>query len=293
MKKILSASAVVLIAGALFIISCSKNETSTTDINDQFAQAEMETVFEVVLQKVDDQINNEISMLEKYNYNPSSAKSDSVEPCNPVITVMNPPNSKFPKTITLDYGSGCTDKDGNFRAGKIIVHITGPYWEENSVRHAQLVDYLYNDLKIVGDRYEKNTGKNENGYVLFELKNHEKIWNTEGVLLVERDWMKKRTYNRGEDLTTKADDEIWVTGRATVTRNGKEVKKEITVPLYRKPTCQHFQSGIITTFIDKEKINELNYGEGECDNTATWTNKQGIVKEILLKSWVNYYSVKP
>ncbi|MCU0462727.1 MAG: hypothetical protein MUF36_12080 [Bacteroidales bacterium] len=82
MKRILLASAVVLIAGALFIISCSKNEASTADMNDQFAQAEMETVFEVVLQKVDDQINNEISMLEKYNYNPSAAKSDSVEPCN-------------------------------------------------------------------------------------------------------------------------------------------------------------------------------------------------------------------
>lgn len=293
MKKILSVSAVIFIAGALVFVSCSKNESSFTDMNDQFVQAEMETVFEVVLQKVDDQIANEISMLEKYNFDPLAAKSESVEPCDPILTVETPTISKFPKTITLDYGSGCTDKEGNFRAGKIIVHVTGPYWEENSVRNAKLVDYLYNDLKIVGTRNEINTGKNENGYIVFELKHHEKIWNSEGVLLVERDWLKKRTYSRGEDLTTKADDEVWVTGSATVSRNGKEVTKEITVPLYRKPTCQHFQSGIITTLINSEKINELNYGEGECDNIATWTNKQGTVKEILLKNWVKYYAVKP
>lgn len=293
MKKILLASAVIIFAGALVIISCSKSETSTTDMNDQFVQAEMETVFEVVLQKVDDQIAREISMLEKYNYNPLAAKSEIAEPCDPVITVETPTISKFPKTITLDYGSGCTDTEGNFRAGKIIVHITGPYWEKNSVRNAKLVDYLYNDLKIVGERHEKNNGKDENGYVIFELKHHEKIWNNEDELLVERDWIKTRTYNRGEDLTTKADDEIWVTGSARVYKNGKELIKEITTPLYRKPECQHFQCGVITTLLNKEKISELNYGEGGCDNIATFTNKQGLTKEITLKSWVKYYAIKP
>jgi len=293
MKRILLASAVILFAGALLIISCSKSETSATEINDQFEQAEMETVFEVVLQKVDDQITREISMLEKYNYDPLASKSEIAEPCDPLITVVTPADSKFPKTITLDYGSGCTDKDGNFRAGKIIVHITGPYWEKNSVRKAELVDYLYNDLKIVGDRHEKNNGKDENGYVVFELKHHEKIWNSEGVLLVERDWMKTRTYNRGEDLTTKDDDEVWVTGSARVYKNGKELIKEITAPLYREAACQHFQSGIITTSINNEKVSELNYGDGKCDNFATCTNKQGLIKEIVLKSWVKYYSIKP
>ena len=293
MKRFLLASAAILFTVALVIISCSKSDTVVTDMNDQFVQTEMETVFEVVLQKVDDQITKEISMLEKYNYNPLAAKSESTEPCDPVITVETPTISKFPKTITLDYGSGCTDIDGNFRAGKIVVHITGPYWEKNSVRNAKLVDYLYNDLKIVGNRHEINTGKNENGYVVFELKNHEKIWNNEDELLIERDWQKIRTYNRGEDLTTKADDEIWVTGSAKVFKNGKEQIKEITTPLYRKPECQHFQSGIITTSINKEKVSELNYGEGECDNMATITNKQGKIKEIILKSWVKYYAIKP
>jgi len=293
MKRILAASAGILMAGALVIVSCSKSETSATDMNDHFVQSEMETVFEVVLQKVDDQITREISLLEKYNYNPLAAKSESVEPCDPVITVVTPTISKFPKTITLDYGSGCTDIDGNFRAGKIIVHITGPYWEKNSVRNAKLVDYLYNDLKIVGSRHEINTGKNENGYIVFELKHHEKIWNNEDELLVERDWQKIRTYNRGEDLTTKDDDDIWITGGARVYKNGKELIKEITLPLYRKPACQHFQSGIITTFINKEKVSELNYGQGDCDNIATFSNKQGTTKEILLKSWVKYYAIKP
>ena len=294
MKTIFKVLAISVVTGILVVISCSRSDLLLSEIDDQFIQAEKEAVLEAVLEKVDIQIEKDITMLEKYNYNPSLKKSEEIGPCNAEITVETPENKKFPKTITLDFGEGCTDAEGNFRAGQIIVHITGPYWEKNTVRNSKLSDYIYNDLKISGNRHAINKGKNDEGYYVFEVKNSEKISTTEGQLIVERDWTRVRTYNRGSDLKTNSDDEVWITGSAQVKRADKELVKEITVPLYRPFTCQHFQSGIITTFINKEEVSQLNYGTyiaGECDNLASWTN--GVdTKTITLKTGINYHKIK-
>ena len=273
-------------------LSCARKDSSPSQVEDLFKQAQNDAVFEAVLLKADDQINKEITNLENFKYIIPPTKTGEVDPCNPKITVVTYANNTFPKTITLDYGTGCKDIAGNFRAGKIIVQISGPYWEKNTVRRSELVDYKYNDLKIAGVREELNEGLNDKGYTVFKVKNKEKIWNSKDELLVERSLSRIRTCNRGENLTSIDDDEIWVTGVAEVNKNGKEVRQEITTPLYRKITCQHFQSGIITTFANKEKIGEFNYGEGSCDDKATWSNGT-IKKEIILKTWVNYYSIKP
>jgi len=293
MKNIIITLVGLFVATIFIIISCSRDDSSPSEINDQFIQAEQEAVFEAVLAKVDDQINKEITMLENYNYNLPPSKSEEAV-CNAIIKVETPEISKFPKTITLDFGEGCTDSEGNFRAGKIIVTITGRYWTKGTIRYSKLVDYIYNDLKIAGERHETNKGKNNEGYYVFEVKHSEKIWTTSGEFLAERNWERIRTYNRGEDLSTTSDDEVWVTGSTKVEKPGKELTKEITVPLYRPLTCQHFQSGIIATFVNNEKKSELNYGDylqGECDNTATWTN--GVVTKIItLKTGINYYKIR-
>jgi len=293
MKNLVARSA-VFVAGFAVIMSCTRNDSSPREMDDQLSMAEKETVFEAVLQKADDLVDKEIAMLEKYNFNPPATKGDEAEACSPKITVGTPPDSKFPKTITLDYGEGCVDANGIFRAGQLVVHITGPYWEKNSVRQTKLVDYWYNDIRISGQRHEINKGQNEKGNYIFEIKHIEKIWNDRDELLSERNWDRKREYDRGK-VQIANDDQIWVSGRAKVRTNGKDLVKEITEPLYRSTICNlpHFQKGTIVTFYDTKKTGELDYGPGDCDNIATWTNKEGVTKEIHLKTWINYYSVKP
>lgn len=285
-------SSVLLLAGLFIIISCTRKDSSPSQVEDLVKQSDNDAVFEAVLSKADDQINAEILKLENLNFITSGLKSGEADSCNAKITVESPPSAKYPKTITLDYGTGCTDRAGNFRAGKVIVHITGPYWEKNTVRKSKLVDYIFNDLKISGERLEMNKGVNDKGYYIFEVKNTEVIAKTNGDVLVDRKLERTRTYNRGSNLTSNVDDEVWVSGSLKVKKNGKEFLQEITTTLYRKTTCQHFQSGVITTFIDKVKAHELNYGNGECDAIAVWSNGT-VTKNIILKSWINHYSVKP
>jgi hypothetical protein len=294
MKRLIGYSVVLIIVFLLAAISCNRDEISIPDEATLLLQTENETVAEAVIQQIEDQIDKEIDLLENANYIPTSLKSAEADACNPVVKVDTPEKAKFPKTITLDYGSGCTDGDGNFRAGKVVVHITGPYWEKNTVRTAKLVDYLFNDLKVIGERIETNKGTNNKGYFLFEVKHSIKFTKAaNGELVSDRNWERERIYDRGKDLKTNTDDQVWVTGSAKVEKNGITVVKEITKPLYREISCKHFMSGVITTFTNKEKTAELDYGKGDCDDKAEWTNfKTKQTKTITLKSGINWFSVK-
>jgi hypothetical protein len=279
----------------IFSTSCEREELSGFTPENLMLQAENETVAEAVLQQVEDQIDKEISRLENVNFNPLLLKSATVGACDPVVTVKTAEKSPFPKTITLDWGTGCTDTEGNLRAGKVVVHITGPYWEKNTVRTAKLEDYRFNDFKVKGERKEVNKGTNAQGHFLFETDHSLTFTKAgNGELICDRDWKRNREYDRGTDLSSTADDQVWVTGSAKVDKNDLSMVREITVTLYRKITCAHFMSGVITTFVNKEKVATLDYGkEGECDNQAVWTNlKTGKSKAITLAPVVNWFSVK-
>jgi hypothetical protein len=293
MKKVICFSVVLIIVFLLAAISCNRDEFSIPDEATLLLQTENETIAEAAFQLIEDQIDKEIDLLESANYLPGSLKSAEVDACNPVVTVDTPEKNKFPKTITLDYGSGCTEGE-NFRAGKVVVHITGPYWEKNTVRTARLVDYLFNDLKVNGEKREINKGTNDKGYFMFDVNRSIKFTKAaNGELVSDRDWKRERVYDRGKDLKTNADDQVWVTGSAKVEKNGITMMKEITTPLYREISCKHFMSGVITTFTNKEKTSELDYGKGGCDDKAEWTNfKTKETKTITLKAGINWFSVK-
>ena len=164
MKRAVTFFVMGILVCLIAVVSCNRDEFTVSEEEMNLVQAENETIAEAVFQQIEDQIDREITLLETVNYLPGSLKSAEAETCKPVVTVDTPEKAKFPKTITLDYGSGCTDGDRNFRAGKVVVHITGPYWEKNTVRTAKLVDYLFNDLKVNGERIETNKGTNDKGY---------------------------------------------------------------------------------------------------------------------------------
>jgi len=293
MKKVVAFLLMGMLVCLLAVVSCNRDEFSLSEEELNLVQTENETIAEAVFQQIEDQIDREITLLEAANYLPGSLKSAEFDPCKPVVTVDTPEKAKFPKTITLDYGSGCTDGE-NFRAGKVVVHITGPYWEKNTVRTAKLVDYIFNDLKMIGERREINKGTNNEGYFLFEVNHSIKFTKaTNGELVSDRDWKRVRKYDRGKELTKNTDDRVWVTGSAKVEKNGITMVKEITTELYREITCKHFMSGVITTYTNKEKTAELDYGKSGCDDKAEYTNfKTKQTKTITLKSGINWFSVK-
>ena len=54
------------------------------------------------------------------------AKSAAVTDSCPSVTIDHPTDAVWPKTIIIDYGSGCTGFYDNTRSGKIVIVVTGP-----------------------------------------------------------------------------------------------------------------------------------------------------------------------
>src|SRR5512139_3925895 len=61
-------------------------------------------------------------------------KSGSVVDSCPLITVTFPEQSPWPVNVVIDYGTGCTGLNDVVRSGKIILTLSAPRTEVQSVR---------------------------------------------------------------------------------------------------------------------------------------------------------------
>jgi hypothetical protein len=90
-----------------------------------------------------------------------SAKSEAfviVSDSCPAVTITHPSDAIWPKTITVDYGTGCTGFFENTRAGKIIITVTGPRRETGSKRSVTFDNYYINGIKVEGTHEVEITG---------------------------------------------------------------------------------------------------------------------------------------
>jgi hypothetical protein len=79
------------------------------------------------------------------------------------------------------------------------------------------------------------------------------------------------------------DDETSTWGEVVTKRDGKTIAKTIdkATPLLFKMTCKQIVSGI-ATFTGGESTWTIDYGTGECDNTATVT-RDGETRTVKLR----------
>jgi hypothetical protein len=211
-------------------------------------------------------------------------KSESVgtDTC-PTITVTHPVNGIWPKTVTVDYGTGCTGFNDNTRSGKIMIEVTGPRLTIGSKRTITFVNYFINNIKVEGTKVLENKryNNNKNLVVLVRLTGG-KLTLPDGKT-IERDIDHQREWTAGILTKNIWDDECLITGTATGRNiNGVAYKNTIITALQWKRACRFIVAGVVKIERDGKQPVELNYGTGECDAKAVVT-KGGESKEILLK----------
>jgi hypothetical protein len=120
----------VLLAGGIFLSSCKKESSTTSDnplTSQQTIQVQNSDAQDALADKTDEDIDNKLDELQNNNYAVASTKSlltnltDTV-----VITVDHPDTTYFPKVVTLTYYS-YKDSSANeniIKNGKITVTIT-------------------------------------------------------------------------------------------------------------------------------------------------------------------------
>jgi len=175
----------------------------------------------------------------------------------------------FPKTITLDFGSGCTSIDGVLRGGKIIITLTDSVHIPGAIATMNFDNYYVNSYKVEGTITWTNTST-PNGLSWTRAIANGKITYPGGSYY----WLHvgSKTVQQTNGVTTPLnllDDVYSITGDHTVTNpNGISRTATITEALEKKVICLYVTKGKVK-IQGPNHFAILDYGDGTCDKKAT------------------------
>lgn len=267
MKKYMKIFAVCSLA--LTVISCQQDET--TEENNEI-QA-MEDVVSSEMDAHEVESDETIALHEACDYEPF--KRDL-----PSCATVDISGDEFPKTITIDFGSGCEDNNGRTKTGKVIIVQSAQMIEEGATRTITFEDFAVNNTLIAGTRTVTNTGANAAGNIVFSVEGD--FTGTRNGRSRTRKVSKEREWIAGAETCDRSDDEFLITGSATITCRNKTITRNITEAIHVAPgSCKYPLSGKV--HVDRgRKTGEVDFGDGTCDNIAIVTKADGSTKEIDL-----------
>jgi len=276
MTKLMKTKIFLMIAGMMLVLfSCQKD---TDDIDQPtLDDADLEAVADIIFEDVFSIADNAAIVIE--------GKGDETMAVDcPVITITKPEGALWPKTVTMDFGTGCTGFNDNVRKGKIIMVVTGPRLQLGSKRTITFENYYFNDIKVEGTKVFENKGYNTaQNLVISVTLTGGKVTLPDGRT-IERTVAHEREWIAGLITPNIWDDECLVTGIANgKTRNNIEYTNTIMTALHWKRVCRFITEGIIKMERSGEELPvTLDYGDGECDAKAVVTRGTQS-KEILLR----------
>lgn len=187
--------------------------------------------------------------------------------CFTITVVPNIPHV-FPKTVTIDFGTGCLGRDGKYRKGKIVSIYTNPMILPGAKVSTTFVDYYVDSFKIEGTHITENTStSNMQGWKIVVIDG--KITNTNSTNW--RKWNSTKNILQVEGNGTPhlpMDDVYKITGSARGSNSAGHTWASLVLePLIKKFTCPWIVKGTVKLVRDgREAL--LDYGNGVCDNIA-------------------------
>jgi hypothetical protein len=244
--------------------------------------ADDDAVTDVAFEDVFNTVDNATIILENFisqgkgNFESAVIQADSC----PTITISA---GSFPKTISIDYGSGCTVFNGSTRKGIINIVVTDRRSVVNSSRTVTFDNYSFNGIKLEGTKVLKTLGLNNNQNMVMSITlTNGKLTLPDGKI-IERAFDHQREWIAGWGTKSIWDDECLITGTATGKNiNGVAYTNTILTPLHWNRLCEFLVSGAIKFERSGSDPVVLDYGTGTCDSKAT-VQKGTQTKEITLK----------
>jgi hypothetical protein len=212
--------------------------------------------------------------------------ADTIPSCVTVsVTQLNPP-ALFPVKVIIDFGTGCTGRDGRFRKGKIITVYTARLVVPGSVAETTFDGYYVNGIKVEGTHRVENKSTSQNWIFNITVRNG-KLTKPNGNYT---QWNSTKTITQIEGNGTPMfplDDVFSIKGES-----GGIVKRDTTIyqwaartlpdhPLIKRFACRWIVKGRIAIRRTNSDVAVIDYGTGQCDNKATITIN-GVVHEITL-----------
>ena len=275
---LLSATFVLLLATS----SCKK-ETSVQD-----SDAEIESTIELTTDNAiadfmaedDNDILMEAAEEKNLlgNFAPTTNETNNFLACAN-ITVT--PQNGFPKTILIQFDSTCTNARGIKRSGAIRIVVSDSLRRSGSTAVMTFENYYVNYFKREGTHTFTNVsipgGKSW----------QRKVENGKITAPGGRFWLHASIKNVSQTagLNTPVmlfDDVFSITGNASVTNpRGGTRSANILEPLQKKYACRYIDKGRIR-FEAPNHFAILDYGNGDCNNTATISIDGRLPRIIIL-----------
>jgi hypothetical protein len=257
MKKktnIIAAVAIAFAAG-IFYTGCEKREEVKDIIDTDTSSATDNAVAEGAFTDVFTDVNDRADSVEDFR---------SSCPTYTVVGTLSGTVVGYPKTLTIDYGTGCNGKKGS-----ITAVFSGPFKTTGTV-----VTVTYNNF------YDGNYKVNADSHTITNSGNNVYNVNVTNATLVSSEgtivWnaAKKIVWSEGSSTKATGDDVFLVSG----TRDGtsaKGVKYTVVVeeatPLKVANSCDNIVSGIMTITPYEKKARVIDFGDGTCDDKAKVT----------------------
>ncbi|HEX3168836.1 MAG TPA: hypothetical protein VHQ93_21360 [Chitinophagaceae bacterium] len=231
--------------------------------------------------------------------NPGSSGGTARLTACPDVTVIHLSGNldPFPVKIIMDFGTGCTGRDGRTRSGKIITVYTDRLFVFGATATTEFDNFTIDSIKVQGRHVILNQGEAISTSPTLCIRHKWKVTITNAKLSKPNgnytEWNSTKTISQLEGTCTPwihLDDIYKIEGGA----NGK-VKRgdlliawnsEITTPLVKNFSCRWLVKGIIriariNLTTNSPWVATINYGTGDCDNKAVVTIN-GVAHNITL-----------
>ncbi|HCF64021.1 MAG TPA: hypothetical protein DEU93_07590 [Chitinophagaceae bacterium] len=283
MKKVLSTF--TLITGcALLFTACKKDDSSamSDDMEKTVEMSENKAIADYLTEDVH-QIMMEAAADEDLMGNRPSVGTLTEARITSCATVTVTPLVGFPKTVLIDFGTGCTDPRGITRSGSITVVISDSLRRPGSQSVMTFQNYFVQGFKKEGTITWTNTSIPGRKSWSREVVNG-KITIPSGT----RFWMHEsmRDVEQVAGVQTPRlilDDAFVTTGYGSVTNPGNITRTDtIVTPLHKAVSCDNIDRGTVR-FTGPNHVALLDFGNGTCDRIATISINGFPPRTILLR----------
>ncbi len=203
----------------------------------------------------------------------------------PEVSIEFGDNDRFPMTITINYGDSTVLHNGTIIGGTIQIELTASPRTSGAVREITF-DLMIDSVAMEGTKRIEFTG--EQGISRKWEYTSELTFTYPDDTELFRSAERTREWVAGLDTKWDvSDDRIEIKGSVTcVDTEQNEYSKVIDNenPLTRIGTCRTIVSGLVIFSQNQIEFASFDYGNGECDNIATYTytneDDEEVSKEV-------------
>ncbi|SMO84271.1 hypothetical protein [Solitalea koreensis] len=265
--KLISTNVLVMMSLIAFTISSCKKDNNAAPSFDETVATEIQTSDDVTLDMFDQVkiVTNNYPVLN--GESTSTVATETVLKPSSCAVVTGTEGNTWPKTVTIDFGAGCTNDKDVTHKGKISAVFSKPWTEIGATVTLTFENFFVDSVQLDGTKTFTNNGVNipEGTYSYSVKANRVKITD-KGTAT----WSSERTVTWNTHMTPfdPFDDSYsvqgWIKG---TTKRGIEYDATTTKDLVKNVSCRWISKGAVEIKANN-RVATIDYGNGECDNDA-------------------------